>query len=123
MAIEIFFLFLLYILGAGFHVMQKIGKIKTQYPELAPKVVFNTFFKEEWNTLIVSALGLICLQAIWFIIHHENIKHPQWLHEGGIYGIFLVSGYCLQRLIYKILGTAEKVIGDKVDISSGISWE
>ena len=56
MILEHLILFGLYTLGVAYHVMQKIGKIRALFPDMHANEVFKTFFKEEWNTLIVSAL-------------------------------------------------------------------
>lgn len=114
MALEMFFLSVLYLLGVGYHVMQKIGKIKHKYSQLSPENIFKVFFKEEWNTLIVSGLGLVSMQLLWFIAHYENITLPTWLTNGGVYIAFLIGGYCLQRLIYKVLGTFEKAVDKQI---------
>lgn len=114
MALEIIFLSVLYILGVGYHVMQKVGKIKGKYPQLTPENIFKIFFDEEWNTLIVSGLGLLSMQLLWYIAHYENIQLSKWLTSGGVYLVFLISGYCLQRLIYKILGSFEKEVDKRI---------
>lgn len=98
----------IYILGVGYHVMQKIGAIRAKFPDLHFDMVWKTFFAEEWNTLIVSALGLASVEIFWFIAHWKQIMLPEWLHGWGIYVFDLVAGYALQRLIYKYLGSTEK---------------
>ena len=107
---------ILYLLGVGYHVMQKIAAIRVKFPEAPPSMVFSTFLREEWNTLIVSALGLITIEIFWVIAHNQGWKLPDWIHNwGGIYLLAIVSGYSLQRFVYKLLGTAEGVISRKVE--------
>jgi hypothetical protein len=108
--IEHLILALLYLLGVSYHVMQKIGMLHKKFQDATIGQTFKTFFKEEWDSLVVSGLGLITVQAFWFLAHHKNIPLPQWLHNWGAYVSTVVLGYCLQRIVYKILGTAEGVM-------------
>ncbi len=105
----------LYIIGVGYDVMKQIGKLRIKYPSLGFGEVWKTFFKEEWNTLMVSALGLCTVQILWFLAHYKNIPLPTWLHDWGVYLIVLFSGYALNRYIYSLLGTTEKVLDKRIE--------
>jgi hypothetical protein len=100
----------LYILGVAFHVMQKVGYLRKKFPDANAGQTFTIFFKEEWDSLVVSGLGLFTVQLFWLLSHYKNMKLPEWLHDWGAYGCTLLAGYCLQRVIYKAFGTAEGVM-------------
>jgi hypothetical protein len=105
----------LFILGVCFHVMQKIGSLRIKFPELDAVTVFNTFFKQEWDSLLVSALVLACIEVFIFLTRTNQYTLPSWFAQWGIYGFSLVMGYAGQRLAYKYLQTAESVLEKKVD--------
>lgn len=106
----------LMLVGILFHVMQKIRQLRIKFPELAPNRVLKTFFGEEWDSLIVSFLVWL-VYVLWIYISiRNNYKLPTWYDMYGIYGLALVLGYCGQRVAYRYLGTAEKVLQKRVDI-------
>jgi hypothetical protein len=118
--IEYILISFLYLLGLGFHAMKKVTGIKEKYPDAGFGAIWATYFKSEWNTLIVASLGLFTINMLWFILHHEEVKLPGWVHDyGGVYILSLFSGYWLHMGIYKILGTLEKKadqrFGDKTN--------
>ena len=103
-----------FILGCCFHVMGKVSVLKKTFPDLLPRTIWKTFWREEWNVLIGSAVVLFTLELSIYIINYFSILIPDWL-QWGIYPISLVLGYAGQRLIYKYLGTAEKILEQKAD--------
>jgi len=112
---EYILIFLLYGLGAYFSALEKVAVIRKRNPAFTFKEVGNTYWREEWNTIMVSFGGLVLVEIIWYIIHIGNIPLPKWLHEfGGNYGLSLVLGYCFQRIIYKFLGSTESAIQNKI---------
>lgn len=114
--IEYLLIFFLYGLGAYFSALEKIAAIRKRYPSASFKEIKNTYLSEEWNTIMVSAGGLMLIETFWYIIHFKNMSLPAWIHEyGGVYGMALVLGYCFQRIIYKFLGTTENAIANKID--------
>lgn len=113
--IEYILILALYGLGAYFSALEKVSFIRKRNPGFTFKEVGNTYFQEEWNTIMVSLGGLAVIEIFWFIIHKENMTIPSWVHNyGGAYGIALVLGYCFQRVIYKFLGSTESAIQNKV---------
>lgn len=113
--IEYILILALYALGAYFSALEKVASIRKRNPAFTFKEVGNTYFSEEWNTIMVSAGGLAVIELFWFIIHREGITLPAWVENyGGAYGIALVLGYCFQRLIYKFLGSTESAIQNKI---------
>ena len=113
MILELILITAIYLLGVGYNALQKVGNIRAKYPGLSFKTVWVSYFNEEWNTLMVSGLGLLTVQIFWFISHTKNIPLPHWLHEWGIYLFDLFLGYALHRIIYRYMGTMEKVIDEK----------
>ena len=103
-----------FVLGCCFHVMGKVSTLKKSFPELLPKTIWKTFWHEEWNVLIGSVFVLFTLELSIYIINYYQMPIPDWL-QWGIYPISLVLGYAGQRLIYKYLGTAEKILEQKAD--------
>jgi hypothetical protein len=110
-------IFVLQLLGIGFHVMQKIMKIGDSFPEKTRKEIFDTFFKEDWDTLCVSALVLVLDELTYFIIDRYTPDFRSSINYYVLYafGLAFVLGYSGQRLAYKWLGSAEKVLDSKFD--------
>jgi hypothetical protein len=112
---EYLLIFVLQLLGIGFHVMQKIIKLGDTHPQMKRREIINVFLDEDWDTLIVSAL-VLCVNLI---THYIIDKYTPQLRESLNYyvlyafAIALVLGYSGQRLAYKWLGSAEKVLDKK----------
>lgn len=105
---------ILIIVGLGYHVMQTIKKFKGLFPELPIKTIWATFFKEEWDSLIVSGLGYVLFQTLYFILVYNKVIFPVWFTGWGLYVLAAVWGYAGQRLSYSFLNTAEQVLEKKV---------
>lgn len=116
---------ILQFLGIGFSVMQKVSALSDKYPNETRKGIIDMFFKEDWDTLFCSALVLIGNLTCHFII---DLYFPSVRDSGvSIPGTSIVIpylgasflaafgfGYFGQRIIYKVLGTAEKKISEKI---------
>lgn len=102
------------ILGVLFHVMVKVTGYKKTFPELTIKTIWKVFFKEEWDSLIVSALVLFVVELTIFIINYVGVLIPDWLNW-GIFPIALVMGYQGQRIAYKFLNTATEVLEKRAE--------
>lgn len=96
-------------------IMRGIKNLRVKFPTFHKKEIVDTFYSEEWDSLIVSGIVVCALELTLFIIRYNEIVLPDWLENGGIYAFSAVISYSGQRLAYKILGTSEKVLGDKVD--------
>lgn len=107
---------ILMLVGILFHVMQKVRQLKIQFPELAPVRVWKTFFSEEWDSLIVSFLVWLVYELWLYISVINGFRLPNWYDMYGMYGLALVLGYCGQRVAYRYLGTAEKVLQKRADV-------
>ena len=80
----------LFILGVCFHVMQKIMILKASFPQLKFGDIWQTFFKQEWDSLVVSGLVLCVAEIALFIAVNNKVTLPNWLDEWGMYLIPLV---------------------------------
>jgi len=107
---------LLQLLGISFHVMQKVISIGDKFANLTPSQIFGTFFKEDWDTLIVSALVLCVNVTFYFIVDYYKVTYftewPYFLPVG--FGCAFFFGYAGQRLIYKYFGSAEKFLDKQI---------
>lgn len=104
------------VLGIGYHIMQSVRRLRKRFPNLGMGDIFSTFFKEEWDSLFVSVLVLISYQMFIFIVRYNGIPMPAWWDKYlCAYWLALVLGYAGQRLAYKYLSTAEKVLEQKSD--------
>lgn len=106
---------LISLIGVGFDVMAKVMRYKKMFPQLSFANIWRTFFKEEWDSLMVSVLIIVVLQISLYIVKINGVKIPSWIVNWGMYVFTLVINYSGQRLAYKYLGTAEKVLEEKAD--------
>lgn len=105
----------LFFIGFGYFVMRTITKLKRAYPKLGFSDVWKTFFREEWDTILTSLLGLALMLMIIFIPRYNGYTLPDWYENFGMYGLALVDGYAGTKLIYKYMGTAEGILDKKAD--------
>jgi hypothetical protein len=106
---------ILQFLGIGFHVMQKISILGDKFPEKTIGDIQAIFWKQDYDTLIVSALVLLLnLVAHYIVGEYTDIPSIKYYHLYS-FGIALVLGYAGQRIIYKYLGTAEKFLDRKIE--------
>lgn len=108
-----------FLIGAGFHIMQKIGALREKFPSLTPKTVWTTFFNEEWNVLIISFLCLLLLESLHFVVTVKEVELGELAKKWWfLYVLSTLVGYAGQRLIYKYLGSAEAALNRKVGIQT-----
>lgn len=113
---EYLLVFILQLLGIGFHVGQKIVSLGNTYPQKTWKEILTVFFSEDWDTLFISALVLILNECAHFIIDgyaHYLTEYPNFYLYS--FGTALLLGYAGQRLVYKFFGSAEKFLGNQID--------
>ncbi len=108
------------LLGVLFHIMVKIMGYKKQFPTLTFNSIWGTFFKEEWDSLMVSALVWGVVELAIFIINYQQIDIPTWL-QWGIFPIALLMGYQGQRIAYKFLNTASDALEKKAEIVGNLT--
>lgn len=106
--------------GIGFHIMQKIMVIDKENPGITRKEIFNIFFKEDWDTLIISAMILFMHLVVHYVIDSYT---PQFRAKINYYSLYVFGsafmlGYLGQRWVYKWLGSAEEkidsILGNKL---------
>ena len=112
---DYFFTTALNLIGIVYMVMVSIKKLRAKYPDLHPKTVLGTFFTEEWDSMILSVVGLALFELVFFIIRYNEVILPAWVEAWGIYGLALLWGYASQRLAYSVLNTSETVLQKKID--------
>jgi len=107
----------LQLLGVCFHVMQKVIKLGNDFPLKTWKEIFKAFFSEDWDTLIVSFLVLWLNIVAHFIIDEYAPEFRASINYYILwaYGISCVLGYGGQRIVYKYLGSAEKLLDRQSD--------
>lgn len=104
-----------FVLGTAFHVMQKVMTLRKKFPTLGFGKIWGTFIGEEWDSLMVSTLLLAVVNLFLYIKFYNEWVFPAWLENWGLYTITLVVGYSGQRIAYRYLGTAEKVLEKRAD--------
>lgn len=112
------------IVGILFHVMQKIRILRDKFPQFNPNQVVKTFFGEEWDSLIISFLVWLVYEIWIYISMMHNLGLPMWYKLYAIYALALVLGYSGQRIAYKYLGTAERILekrAEKLDQENSLS--
>jgi hypothetical protein len=114
--IEYGLIILLQFLGIGFHVMQKISGLGDKFPEKTSNEIALIFWKEDWDTMMISVL-VITLNLVAHFILMEYTTVPDTLEYFYLYvfGSAFLLGYAGQRIIYKQLGTAEKFLDKTTD--------
>lgn len=109
-------MFIMQLLGIGFHVGQKIITIGNNFPDKTVGDVIRVFWKEDWDTLAISGLVLLLDEMIHVVINgyapHVTEFPNFYLYS---FGAALLMGYAGQRLVYKFFGSAEKFLGDQID--------
>jgi hypothetical protein len=105
----------LFISGVMLNVMEKVRGLRDKFPQLEFGDVWKTFFKQEWDSLMVSAIVLGTCQVMIFVSRTNHWKYPLWLEGWGIYLMAIVLGYAGQRLAYKYLKTSEGVLEKKIE--------
>lgn len=106
---------LLLLAGIVYDALNKIDRLKKSFPSLTPKQVIRTFFWNEWNTLIVAALGAGLYELALFIVRTNEVILPNWIEQWGMYALALVWGYASQRVAYKFLQSSEDALAAKAD--------
>lgn len=113
--VEYLLIFILQILGVGFHVGQKVVALNSKLPD-APGVIMKTFWRNDWPTIFVSSLILVLDIVGHFTMWYVGVDPFQ---EGWWkvlpFALALFLGYAGQRVIYKIFGTTEKVFDKQLN--------
>lgn len=116
---EYFLICLLFLLGVGFHVGEKIVEIDKLSPDDSLSDVFKLFWKQDKVTIFISGLILVLIETAYFITEsYVPNALTEWWHFVILFVAALVLGYGGQRLVYGALGKsvvfAEKKINEKL---------
>lgn len=107
-----------YVFGQLLSAMEKIAGLRNKFPQLSAGVIIGTYFREEWNTIIVSMVIMGLCQFALYIAIMNHRPGPEWFWQWGVYAIALVLGYAGQRIVYKYMKTTEKKLNsfnDKIN--------
>lgn len=113
-------IFVLQLLGIGFHVGQKVLELDKLKPDDSLADVFKLFWKEDKITTFISGLILILNEVLYLILLDYGpdslVKYEYF--DLIFFALSLVLGYSGQRIIYGALGKAvsfaEKKVSDKL---------
>lgn len=109
------FVFTLFILSVMLHIMLKISSLRKDFPTLSFKEVWNTFFQQNWDTLIASGVVLILYEVVLFIVAYNQVPYPWWFDNIGMYVLAAILGWQGQRLFYKYMDSATAALEKKAD--------
>lgn len=123
---EYFLICALQIIGCVSHVLQKVFELDKKFPDDTLGDVFHEFWKSDKVTLLISLLILFADLLGHFIVSHYFPSSKDWeiiipvvgWHVPYIIAHFIFAlaiGYGGQRVFYKWLGKAEKILSDKAE--------
>ena len=104
-----------YTIGCYFAALEVINKIRKRNLSATLNEVKKAYLQEEWNTILSMVGCLFIIVLAWYIIHKNEVHLPEWIHDWGVFIITLASGYCLHRVIFKLLGTTERAVVKKIE--------
>lgn len=122
---EYFLIIFWQLLGVSFHVGQKIVSLGDKFPEKNVNEIGKTFWKEDWDTLLISFLIIMLDLGTHFTLHYLKIELPaeEWYWKVMPYAAALILGYAGQRLVYKWFGSAEEFLDKQVTDRLGVRTE
>lgn len=113
--LDYFLIFLCYFIGAAYRTLSGIGNLRKKFPDLSASGIKKTYFTEEWNTMIATALGLVAVLLAYFILQYKHVI------LSGIYGSWwfiyvaaLFFGWGGDKIAYKYLGSTEEALNRKI---------
>jgi len=113
-------IFILQLLGIGFHVGEKVLELDKLSPDDSLGDVMKLFWKTDKITLFISGLIIgLNLVAHYIVLDYAPKSITEWQYYNLVsFGIALILGYAGQRLVYGALGKAvvfaEKKVNDKL---------
>jgi len=113
-------IFILQLLGIGFHVGEKVLELDKLSPDDSLGDVLKLFWKSDKITLFISGLIIGLNEVGHYIVHVYAPKSvTEWQYfDLVMFALALVLGYAGQRLVYGALGKAvvfaEKKVNDKL---------
>jgi len=64
--IDYFLTTFLMIIGVAYHTMSVVSKQRKKFPELEFKSIWSNFFSQEWDSLMISALGVLLFETVLY---------------------------------------------------------
>lgn len=95
--------------------MLKIRQLRIKFPDFHFRVVWNTFFDQEWDSLICSIFVIVTYTLAMFILRENKFIFWAWFNLYGQFGLAIVLGYAGQAIAYKYLNTASDKLIQKAD--------
>lgn len=119
---EYLLIFILQLLGIGFHAGQKVLELDKLSPDDTLFDVGKLFWKEDKITVIISVFLILPLTLVTYYILQDygpdSVSGYEYFDLIS-FGFALVLGYAGQRIVYGALGKAvnfaEKKINDKLN--------
>jgi len=115
-------IFILQLLGIGFHVGQKVLELDKLTPDDGLRDVLNLFWKDDKITVLISVLLILPLNIVLYYILLNYGPDSVILYDYFdliFFAVSLTLGYSGQRIVYGALGKAvifaEKKINDKLN--------
>ncbi len=110
-------IFILQILGIGFHVGQKVLELDKLSPDDSLTDVFKLFWKSDKITILIS-IGLILplTEILYYVLNvygPDSIINYEYF-DLIAFGLSFVLGYSGQRIVYSALGKATEVVEKKL---------
>lgn len=115
MFIDYALIFVTYLIGASYRTLKGFAKLRKTFPDFTPKKIRDTYFREEWNTMFATTLGLVVVEVAFFILNYRHVV------LSGVYGSwwFIYVASCLfgwggDNLAYKWLGSTEETLNREI---------
>lgn len=109
--IDYILIFATYFIGASYRTLKGIANLRKKFPDFTMKKITNTYFGEEWNTMIATGIGLIAVELTFFILQYKHVV------LSGVYGswwfMYVASaffGWGGDKLAYKYFGSTEETL-------------
>jgi len=110
-------IFIIQILGIGFHVWQKVLELDKLYADDSLEDVFKLFWKTDRITVFISLWITIAYGLLYYVTQEyapDSVLTFQYI-DLFFFGGALVIGYAGQGIIYKALGKAVDIANKKID--------
>ena len=114
---EYLLIFILQILGIGFHVGQKVLELDKLSPDDSLSDVFKLLWKSDKISILISVVLILSFtEILYFILIHYAPKTITGYEYFDLifFGLALILGYSGQRIIYGALGKATEVVEKKI---------
>jgi hypothetical protein len=116
---EYLLIFVIQIIGIGFHVFGKVVVLDKLYPDDSMIDVFKLFWKTDRFTVFIS-LWIVAAYELLYFLAYEYAPAESFVYDSDYFDLIyflgaLVLGYAGQQLVYKALGKAVDIANKKID--------